>query len=95
MPDQTTNGSLFYTEPRRLNDVKDFLRIGQIKGTLFLQQKQRLVKRAEPFTLKNGELYKMGQDNKMQGCLTTTKAQMVMRELHEGLLRAHFATEIT
>jgi hypothetical protein len=49
---------------------------------------------AEPFTLKNGELYKMAQDNRLQQCLTTTKAQMVMRELHEGLLKRHFATKI-
>jgi hypothetical protein len=78
-----------------LNDVKDFLRIGQIEGTLSVQQKQRLVRRIEPFTLKNGELYRMGQDNKLSRCLITTKTQMVMRELHEGSLRGHFAIEIT
>jgi len=27
-----------------------------------VQQKQILVKRAKPFTLKNGELYRMGQN---------------------------------
>jgi hypothetical protein len=37
----------------------------------------------------------MGQDNKLQICLTTTKTQMVMKELHEGSSRGHFATEIT
>jgi hypothetical protein len=54
-----------------------------------------LVKKAKPFTLKNGELYRMGQDNKLQQCLTTTKAHMVMRELHEGPLRGYFAFENT
>jgi hypothetical protein len=49
-----------------------------------VQQKQRLVRRAKPFTLKNGELYKMGQINRLQRCLTITEAQMVMKELHEG-----------
>jgi hypothetical protein len=49
-----------------------------------MYQKQRLVGKVEPFTLKNGELYKMGHDNKLQQCLTTTKAQMVMKKLHEG-----------
>jgi hypothetical protein len=52
-----------------------------------------LVKRIEPFTLKNGALYKMGQDNRLQQCLTITKAQMVMKELH-GPLKGHFAMEI-
>jgi hypothetical protein len=30
--DQTTDASLFYTEPKWLKDVKEFLRIGQIKA---------------------------------------------------------------
>jgi hypothetical protein len=37
----------------------------------------------------------MGQDNKLQKCLTITKAHMVMRELHERPSQGHFATEIT
>jgi hypothetical protein len=37
----------------------------------------------------------MGQDNKLQRCLIITKAHMVMRELHEGPLKGHFAIEIT
>ncbi len=68
---------------KMLNDVKKKLKTKQIKGTLLVQQKQRLIKRAKPFTLKNGELYIMGQNNKLQQCLTTRKAQMVMKELHE------------
>ncbi len=66
-----------------------------IEGMLLVQQKQRLVKKVEPFTLKNGELYRMGQDNRLQQCLTATKAQMVMKELHEGPLGRHVATEIS
>jgi beta-glucanase (GH16 family) len=37
----------------------------------------------------------MSQNNKLQQCLTTTKAHMVMRELHEGPSRGHFAIEVT
>jgi hypothetical protein len=43
-------------------------------GHIIVQQKQRLVRRAQPFTLKNGELYKMGQDNRLRQCLTTIEA---------------------
>ncbi len=32
--DQTTYASMFYTKPKWLNDVKDFLQIRHIKGTL-------------------------------------------------------------
>ncbi len=63
--DQTTYASLFYAKPEWLKDVKEFLRIGQIEETLSIRQKQRLVKKVEPFTLKNCELYRMGQDNKL------------------------------
>jgi len=36
----------------------------------------------------------MGQNNRLQRCLTTIESQMVMRELHEGPSRRHFGTEI-
>jgi hypothetical protein len=60
VPNQTTNASLFYKKLKWLKDVKKFVRIRHIEGTLSIQQKQRLAKRADPFTLKNSELYKMG-----------------------------------
>ncbi len=55
-PNQTTDANLYYIELELLKDVKEFLRTKQIEGTLLVQQKQRLVKRAKLFTLKNGEL---------------------------------------
>ncbi len=36
----------------------------------------------------------MGEDNKLRRCLTIIEAQMVMKELHEGPSKRHFATEI-
>ncbi len=68
--------------------------MGQIEGMLLIQQKQKLVNKAQLFTLKNGELNRMGQNNRLQQCLTTTKTQMVMKESHEGPSRRHFVTEI-
>jgi hypothetical protein len=66
VPNQTTYVSLFYIKLEWLKDVKEFLETWQIKGTLLVQQMQRLViRRAKPFTLKNGELYEMGQNNKL------------------------------
>jgi hypothetical protein len=37
--DQTTDASLFYIGLKWLNDVKEFLKIGKIEGTLLVQQK--------------------------------------------------------
>ncbi len=62
---QTINASLFYIGHEWLNDVKEFLKIGQIESTLSMQQKQRLVRRVEPFTLKNGELYRLGKKKRL------------------------------
>jgi hypothetical protein len=53
-----------------------------------------LVKKAKPFTLKKGIMYKVGQDNKMRKCLTTSKAQIVLKELHEGVAKGYFAVDI-
>jgi hypothetical protein len=39
VPDQTTNANLFYLEHEWLKDLKEFLRIRQIKSTLLIQQK--------------------------------------------------------
>jgi hypothetical protein len=40
--------------------------------TLNLAQKHKLVKKAEPFIQKERIMYKVGQDNKMCRCLTTS-----------------------
>jgi hypothetical protein len=37
VPDQTTNATLFYIGLEWLNDVKCFLKIGQIEGILSVQ----------------------------------------------------------
>jgi hypothetical protein len=42
-----------------------------------------MVNYTSTLTLMNGELYKMGQDNRLQQCFTITETKMVMKELHE------------
>ncbi len=39
VPNQTTDTSFFYIEPKWLNDVKENLKLRQIEGTLSVQQK--------------------------------------------------------
>ncbi len=65
VPNQTKDASLFYTWVEWLNDVTFFFKTRHIEGTFSVQQKQRLVRKTKPFTLKNGELYKMGQDHRL------------------------------
>jgi len=40
-------------------------------------------------------MYIVGQDNRLCRCLTTLEVQIVLKELHEGMARRHFATNIT
>ncbi len=36
----------------------------------------------------------MGQDNKLHRCLTTLEAHIVLKELHERVVRGHFVVDI-
>jgi hypothetical protein len=38
--------------------------------------------------------YGVGQNSKMHRCLTTSEAHIVLKELHEGVARGHFAANI-
>jgi hypothetical protein len=39
-------------------------------------------------------MYRVGQDNRLHRCLTTSETQIVLKELHEGMSGRHFATNI-
>ncbi len=39
-------------------------------------------------------MYNMGLDNTMCKCLTTSKAHIILKELHEGVVGGHFAIDI-
>jgi hypothetical protein len=62
---------------------------------LNLVQKYKLARKAKPFTLKEGIMCRVGQDNKMHKCLTTSVTHIVFKELHEGMVRGHFVINIT
>jgi hypothetical protein len=40
-------------------------------------------------------MYRVGQNNIMHKCLTTSKTQIVMKELHEGVVGGHFVKVMT
>jgi hypothetical protein len=53
-----------------------------------------LAREVKPFTLKQRIMYKMGKNNKMRRCWTTSKAQILLKV--EGIARArrHFIANI-
>jgi hypothetical protein len=78
IPNQTIDASLLFVKPIWMQEVKSYLEIGQMPKTLNLAQKQKLARKLELFILKEGIMYKVGQDNKMCRFLTTSKAQIVL-----------------
>jgi len=86
--------SLFFIEPIWMQEMKTYLETNQMLETLNLTQKQKLAKKVKPFTLKEQITYIVGQDNRMHRCLTTSEAQIVLKELHEGMVKRHFITYI-
>jgi hypothetical protein len=44
-----------------------------------------LARKAKLSILKEGKMYKLGQNNRLHRCLTTLEAQIVLKELHEGV----------
>ncbi len=85
IPNQTVDSSLFSVELIWMQEVRSYLKIDQMLETLNRAKKQKLAKKATHFTLKEGKLYRVGQDNKLRRCLTTSEAQIVLKELHEGV----------
>jgi cephalosporin-C deacetylase-like acetyl esterase len=67
------DASLFFIELTWMHEVKTYLKTNQMTKTLNLIQKQKLAKKVEPFILKEGIMDKVGQNNRMCGCLTTSK----------------------
>ncbi len=49
-----------------MQKVKSYLEIGQMLENLNLAQKE-----TKPFTLKEGKIYIVGQNNELRKCLTT------------------------
>jgi hypothetical protein len=74
VPYQIVDASLFSIEPIWMQEVKSCLKIGQMLKILNLVQKQKLVKHIEPFSLKEGKIYKVGQDKRLHRCLTISEA---------------------
>jgi hypothetical protein len=88
------DASLFSIKPIWMQEVKTYLEMGQMPKTQHLAQKQKLAKKVEPFILKEGIMHRVGQDNKMHRCLTTSKAHVILKDMHEGVVERHFSANI-
>jgi hypothetical protein len=95
VPNQIVDASLFSIKPMGMQEVKSYLETCHMLETLNLAQKQKLARKFEPFPLKEGKNYKVGQNNKLHKCLTTLETQFVLKELHKRVVGRQFAANIT
>ena len=73
----------------------EYLKIGQPLHTLMKNKRIRLALKALPFTIIEGKLYQLGQDNVLRKCLDYNQGQVILKQLHDGPAGGHFATRIT
>ncbi len=74
---------------------KTYLETSQMLETLNLVHKQKLARKVKSFILKEKIMYKVGQNNRIHRCLTTLEAQIILKELNEGMVKIHFARNNT
>jgi hypothetical protein len=54
-----------------------------------------LARKVEPFILKKGIMYRMGQDNRLRIYLIASKPHIILKEQHDGMVGGHFVADIT
>jgi hypothetical protein len=59
-----------------------------------VSSKTKVGHKGKTFHFEKGNMYRVGQDNKLSRCLTTLEAHIVLKELHERVVGGHFATYI-
>jgi hypothetical protein len=94
VPNQIVHASLFSIKAIWMQEVKTYFEMGQMPKTQHLTQKQKLAKKVQPFIMKEGIMYRVGQDNRMHRCLTTSKAHVVLKDMHERVVERHFFANI-
>ncbi len=93
--DQTCDAHMFILQHEWLLSVYDYLLKGMMPKRFTTSQRQYLAQRAKPFVLQEGVLYIFGQDNKFCQVLQPKEVPTILQELHGGVARRHFSSNVT
>ena len=93
--DQTKDASLFYVKPEWLEDVRSYLKSGVVRQDLSKEEQRKLILKSLPYTLVQGVLHKRGHDLVVRRVLDPVQAEVVMKEMHNGVAGGHFSQDIT
>ena len=95
--DDLPDAHLFRIEvvPVELEEIAQFLEDGKAPEDMSMKKKQILAKKAAPYRLINGFLYKMGLDDILRRCVLEHERNNIMHEAHYGPARGHFQANTT
>jgi hypothetical protein len=90
--DDLPDAHLFHVEaaPKYLEEIENFLEEGKEVEYLPTNKNKVLALRAEPFTIINEYLYKMGPDDVLRRCALEHEREDIINEAHAGLVGGHF-----
>lgn len=86
---------MLYVKPEWLDDVVAYLKTGVLCQDLSNDEQRKLILKSRPYTLVKGVLHKKGQDLVLRRVLAFGQAELVMKEMHNGVAGGHFSEEIT
>lgn len=95
--DDLPNAHLFRVEaiPAKLAEIGQYLQEGKALDHYSEKKKKILTIIAAPFTLINGNLYKLGLDDIIYRCALEHERQDIIQEEHSGAIGGHFSVDIT
>lgn len=92
IPDDFLDTTLFNIEVVHVEwyqDIIEFLITGQCPQNLDKVQKRNLIRKAKPYQLIGGELYRLGPDDILRRCIQPHEVQQVLSQAQEGVSRGY------
>lgn len=95
--DDLPDAHLFRVEaiPAKLAKIGQYLQEGKAPNYFLEKRKKILTIKVAPYTLINGNLYKLGLDDILRRCFLEHERKDIIQEAHSGTAGDHFSVETT
>ena len=95
--DDLPDAHLFRVEaiPLELVEIIQYLQEGKAPNHYSKKRKNKLTIKVAPFTLTNGNLYKLGLDDVLRRCALEHEREDIIQEAHSRAVGGHFLVETT
>jgi hypothetical protein len=85
IPNKNIDASLLILQSEWLHEVHTYISTRNFLKGYSIKQRKKLVLKALPFTIIDGQLYKQRQDQILHQCLHAGKISIILWEMHEGV----------